>query len=180
MTFKYTVIDHDFYKKKAHEQQTMILQNPVSRGSIYSSEESLRGALSVSTNLGNLAIDPSQLGSREKLLSFLADIIFDEYCTYGNPSNCLTSISNYIKEDITVQKEVSVSEVKGKIRNYIATRMDSPVDAVEVARELDEETIEVISSWQEPALYFVVNHLYVNPTKVTQKDLLANKLATIL
>lgn len=42
MTLKYTVIDGAFYKKVAYDQQTMILQNPVSRGSIYSSEDSLR------------------------------------------------------------------------------------------------------------------------------------------
>jgi cell division protein FtsI/penicillin-binding protein 2 len=42
MTFKYTVIDGAFYKKMAYDQQTMVLQNPVSRGSIYSSEDSLR------------------------------------------------------------------------------------------------------------------------------------------
>ncbi len=38
----------------------------------------------------------------------------------------------------------------------------------------------MISSWQEPSLFFVVNNLYVNPTKVNNKNLLAAKLATIL
>jgi cell division protein FtsI/penicillin-binding protein 2 len=42
MTFKYTVINGEFYKKVAYDQQTMILRNPVSRGSIYSSADSLR------------------------------------------------------------------------------------------------------------------------------------------
>jgi cell division protein FtsI/penicillin-binding protein 2 len=59
-TFRFTVLDYDFYAQKAETQQTMVLSNPVSRGSIYSSDESLHGAFGVSTNLGNLAIDPSQ------------------------------------------------------------------------------------------------------------------------
>lgn len=59
-TFRFTVLDHDFYAAKAQDQQTMVLKNPASRGSIFSSDESLHGAFAVSTNLGNLAIDPSQ------------------------------------------------------------------------------------------------------------------------
>jgi cell division protein FtsL len=31
MTFKYTVINKEFYKKVAYDQQTMALRNPVSR-----------------------------------------------------------------------------------------------------------------------------------------------------
>lgn len=42
MTFKYTVINGEFFQKVAYDQQTMVLRNPVSRGSIYSSEDSLR------------------------------------------------------------------------------------------------------------------------------------------
>ena len=41
-TLSYTVIHGDFYKKIAYDQQTMLLPNPISRGSIYSSEVSLR------------------------------------------------------------------------------------------------------------------------------------------
>ncbi len=41
-TFTYTVINGGFFTKVAYDQQTMVLRNPVSRGSIYSSEDSLR------------------------------------------------------------------------------------------------------------------------------------------
>jgi cell division protein FtsI/penicillin-binding protein 2 len=117
MTFKYTVINGDFFREVAYDQQTMILRNPVSRGSIYSSEDSLRGVLSVSTNLGNIAIDPTQTGSRDKLLTFLSDIVFDEFCTYN--TSCLESVGNYLREDLISEKNMSVSALKEKIRNYI-------------------------------------------------------------
>jgi glutaredoxin 2 len=63
-------------------------------------------------------------------------------------------------------QNISVGELKTKIRNYLLGRMDSPIESVELARDLDETTIEVIGSWQEPSLFFVVNNLYINPTKV--------------
>ncbi len=177
-TFNYTVLHGDFYKKIAYDQQTMILRNPDSRWSIYSSEDSLRWVLSVSTNLGNLAIDPSQNGSKTKLLTFLTDIVFDEFCTYN--TTCLESVSTYIREDISALGEITVTDVKLKIRNYLQFRMDSPIESVELFRELDEEKIEVISSWQEPGLFFVVNNLYANPTKINDKNLLAAKLTGVL
>ena len=40
--------------------------------------------------------------------------------------------------------------------------------------------IEVIGSWQDPSIFFVVNNLYINPTKIGDKVLLATKLAGVL
>jgi stage V sporulation protein D (sporulation-specific penicillin-binding protein) len=177
-SLKYTVINHDFYKKIAYDQQTMVLKNPVSRGSIYSSAESLRGALSVSTNLGNLAIDPSQTWSRDKLLSFLSDVVFDEYCTYN--TSCLASMTNYLREDLTGSPDIAISELKKKIRDHLERRMDTPVESVQLADNLDDEKAEIIGSWQDPSLFFVVNHLYVNPTKVVEPAVLATRLASVL
>jgi len=34
-TFSYAVLDHDFFANLADKQQTMTIQNPTSRGSIY-------------------------------------------------------------------------------------------------------------------------------------------------
>jgi cell division protein FtsI/penicillin-binding protein 2 len=39
--FGYAVLDHDYYKKAADAQQKSIIKNPTSRGTIYSSKESL-------------------------------------------------------------------------------------------------------------------------------------------
>jgi hypothetical protein len=58
--------------------------------------------------------------------------------------------------------------------------MDAPIESMELARDLDEDAIEVIGSWQDPSIFFVVNNLYVNPTKVINKDLLAEKLLPII
>jgi hypothetical protein len=89
-------------------------------------------------------------------------------------------MSSYLREDLQDKTDMSVSTLKEKIRSYIEGRMETPIESVEVARELDEETIEQIGGWTDPSLFFVVNNLYVNPTKVTDKALLASKLATVL
>lgn len=89
-------------------------------------------------------------------------------------------MGNYIREDLSTQKNISVSDLKSKIRNYLESRIESPIESVELARNLDEKAIEVIGSWQDPSLFFVVNNLYVNPTKVTSKDLLASKLTPLI
>lgn len=89
-------------------------------------------------------------------------------------------MGNYIREDLSTQRNISVSDLKSKIRNYLESRIESPIESVELARNVDEKAIEVIGSWQDPSLFFVVNNLYVNPTKVTNKDLLASKLAGLL
>jgi cell division protein FtsI/penicillin-binding protein 2 len=62
-TFRFTVLDHTYFSRAAEKQQKATIKNPVSRGNILSSAESLHGILGVSTNLGTLAIDPTQSGS---------------------------------------------------------------------------------------------------------------------
>jgi len=176
--FSFTVIHHTFYAQKAKDQQTMTLRNPASRGSIFSSDDSLHGALAVSTNLGNLAIDPSQSGSRDKLLSFLTDVVFDEFCR--NSSECLSNMSSYLREDFSTRVDMTVTEMKEKIRLHLLTRMDAPIESVSVADTLAEDVIQRIDDWQDPALYFVSNNLYLNPTKVQNKAELVARLSLAL
>lgn len=38
-TFKYTVIEHTYYKGLADKQQVMTVKNPVSRGTVYSNND---------------------------------------------------------------------------------------------------------------------------------------------
>lgn len=176
--FGFTVVNHAFYAGKAKDQQTMVLRNPASRGSIFSSDDSLHGAFAVSTNLGNLAIDPSQSGSRDKLLSFLTDIVFDEFCR--NTSECLSNMGSYLREDFSTRADMTVTEMKEKIRLYLLTKMDAPIESVEIAEALSEEVIQKIDDWQDPSLYFVSNNLYANPTKVQNKPELIARLSLAL
>lgn len=178
-TFNYTVLNGAFYKKMAYEQQTKVVVNPVSRGSIYSSEASLRWALAVSTNLWNLSIDPSQTGSHDKLVTFLSDIVFEEFCTYST-TPCLENMSTYLRTDLTIEKNITVTDLKNKIKNYLQTKINSPRDEVLVKGNLDETTIQWIMAWQEPSLYLIANNLWVNPTKIVDRNALWVKISGAL
>lgn len=177
--FSYTIIQHEYYQKVADTQQKRTIQNPSSRGNILSSTESLGGVIAVSTNLGTLAIDPTQSGSRDKLLSFLSDVVFEEFCTHTK-SECIESMSAYLRADIATEKDITEADMKQKIRNYLALKMDAPIESVDIATNLSEETITTIESWQDPSLFFVVNNLYVNPTKVQNAPILTAQLSTLL
>ena len=89
-------------------------------------------------------------------------------------------MESYLREDLSTENNISVSDLKSKVKTYLESRIDAPIESVEIARDIDEKTIEVIGSWQDPSLFFVVNNLYVNPTKVIDKNILASKLATLL
>jgi cell division protein FtsI/penicillin-binding protein 2 len=177
--FGYTVMDHVYYKEAADWQQKAVIKNPSSRWTIYSSEESLGGVLWVSTNLGTLAIDPTQSWARDKLWVFLADVIFEEFCEHAR-GECVSNMGSYMRTDLSTEKNITEVTMKKKIQEYITQKMDSPIESVDVAGNLDEITIERIKSLSDVSLFFVVNNLYVNPTKVANPQDLANRLAPIL
>jgi len=169
--FGYTVLEHSYYKEFAEKQQKTILKNPASRWNITSSTESLEWVLAVSTNLGTLAIDPTQSGSHDKLLSFLADVVFEEFCKHSQ-SECIPNMSNYLHTDLSLEAKITEIDLKDRIKAYINERMDTPIQSVEVAEKVDEKTRETVAWWNNDALYFVVDNLYVDPTRVKMYEYL--------
>lgn len=89
-------------------------------------------------------------------------------------------MSNYLREDITSNSDMAISTLKGKIREYLSRKIDSPEEVVLVKKDLDDDMVEIISSWQDTSLFFVVNHLYVNPTKINEPEVLATRLSPII
>ncbi|MBC7498207.1 penicillin-binding protein 2 [Candidatus Gracilibacteria bacterium] len=179
-TFGYTVLDHTYFARAAEKQQKATIKNPVSRGNILSSNVSLHGILGVSTNLGTLAIDPTQSGSMTRLLPFLSDIVYRDSCEGRLMVDCIVGIGNYTRIDLTGEKGLSEEKLKDQIEAYIQTRISTPIESILIKEALDESTITQITDIGEPALFFVVNNLYVNPTKVTNSGALASRLSTIL
>jgi cell division protein FtsI/penicillin-binding protein 2 len=179
-TFGYTVLDHTYFTRAAERQQKTTIKNPVSRGNILSSETSLHGILGVSTNLGTLAIDPTQTGSITKLLPFLSEIIYRDSCESRTRLECNISIGNYIRKDLTESKWLEESSIREMIESYIQTRISTPIESVLLKEALDEKSVETINSLDNPSLFFIVNNLYINPTKVTNPEALAEKLVWIL
>ena len=179
-SFSFTVINHDYYKAAADRQQKRIEKNPVSRGSIYSSEASLRGVAAISTNLGTLAIDPSQSGSVTRLLDFLSEAVYFEYCGQHTLEECANYIGVYTRTDLSQEKDLNSALLKEKIKAYLRTRIDTPIESVLVKENLDDASVEQINRINDDALFFVVNNLYVNPTKVHNAESLAATLSPVL
>lgn len=57
--------------------------------------------------------------------------------------------------------------------------MESPIESVFLKKNVDSDAVATINSWDNEALFFVVNNLYVNPTKVQNGSDLAQKLQTL-
>lgn len=70
--------------------------------------------------------------------------------------------------------------MKEMLEEYIQTRISTPIESVLLKESLDENMITQINNLNDEALFFIVNNLYVNPTKVINGEILANKLTTIL
>ncbi len=177
--FGYAVVQNSYYKKVADAQQKAVIENPASRGNISSSKESLEWVLAVSTNLWTLSIDPTQSWSRDKLLSFLSLIVFEEFCT-RNKNLCVTNLSAYLRKDLSLEKNITETSLKEWIRDYISFKMNTPLEDIELKSALDDDTVGAITELAEPSLFFIANNLHVNPTKVANISLLAAKLSVIL
>jgi len=177
--FWYTVLEHSYYKEFAEKQQKAIIKNPASRGNITSSTESLEWVLAVSTNLGTLAIDPTQSGSRERLVKFLSDVVFEEFCKHSW-SECISNMSAYLHTDLKNEKNLTEWVIKERTSAYLKGKMDSPIQSVQIGEKISPEKRKVIEWWQNDALYFVVDNLYADPTKVQNLNLLVSMLKTEL
>ena len=116
----------------------------------------------------------------EKLLPFLSDIIYRDSCETHSSLECIISIGGYIRKDLTETKWLTEPVIREMLESYIQTRISTPIESVLLKESLDESTIEVINGLDNPALFFIVNNLYVNPTKVTNPDALWDKLVSIL
>ncbi len=89
-------------------------------------------------------------------------------------------MSTYLRSDLTLEKNITVTELKNRIKIYLQLKIDSPRDEVLIKENLDEANIQQIMAWQEPSLYFIANNLWVNPTKIIDRNALSVKISDSL
>jgi cell division protein FtsI/penicillin-binding protein 2 len=148
-TFKYTVLEYTYYKGLADKQQMVTVKNPVSRGTIYSNNEPA-GVFATSTDLSDLAIDPKEVGSKEKLESFLTDVVFEDICSQTIDDRCTENLFNYLKqvqdEDLIATEE----SVKNKIHEDIHRKISKEfIDSVIIKESLNEKEINDLKDLTE-------------------------------
>lgn len=142
-TFKYTVLEHEYYANLAEKQQSIVVKNPVSRGTVYSNNDPV-GVFATSTDLPDLAIDPKAPGSKPRLLAFLTETVFLDLCSKQVDQKCRDGISDFVRFDREKELPDSIDALKGLLRTELSRRIEKQyVDFVLVKESLTpEETKE--------------------------------------
>ena len=173
--FKYSVVEYSYYKSLADRQQMVTVKNPVSRGTIYSNNTP-SGVFATSTDLSDLAVDPQEVGSKEKLATFLTDVVYEEICSKKADDACASNVFDYIKQTQDDEFVVTEANIKARLQDDITKRITKQyVDFVIVKENLNErELIDAknLASSSGSAFSVGLNALYVDPTKLGDKDLL--------
>lgn len=139
--FKYTVLEYGYYKGLADKQQMVTVKNPVSRGTIYSNNDPA-GVFATSTDLSDLAIDPKETGSKEKLETFLTDVVFEEICSKKSDDRCVENLFDYLKQTPDEDFAADEASIKKKIQEDMHKKITKEfIDSVIVKENLnDKET----------------------------------------
>ncbi len=179
-SFKYSILEYDYYKTLANKQQTTSIINNANRWTIYSNNNPV-WILATSTELSDLAIDPQQAWSKEKLIDFLSDITFDELCFWQEKEDCLNNLWLFLKIQNIDNNFYDVNFSKHKIKENITNKISKKyIDFVLLKTNItDNDKFQITSLWQE-WLFFVMNNLYANPTKINNSTLLSKQLSKIL
>ncbi|MDD2908622.1 MAG: penicillin-binding protein 2 [Candidatus Gracilibacteria bacterium] len=178
--FKYSVLEFGYYSKLAEGQQTKIVKNSVNRGTIYSNNDPI-GVLASSTDLSDLAIDPTQEGSKEKLHTFLTDIIFTELCTGNQLESCQENLFSFLRiQELETYNDDS-NYIKNKISEEVKRKLDKRyIDFSIIKDKLSNEEKIKLALLGTESLIIDENTLYFDFSKNISKEDLIPKLANIL
>ena len=170
-TFKYTVSEYEYYKALADRQQTTVVKNPVSRWTIYSNNDPV-WVLATSTDLSDLAIDPQWIWSKEKLITFLTDIVQEEICQNNSAEECFDNLLSFLKKNELDDFLYETNYIKTKIQEEVRTRVEKKyVDSVLIKPNLNENEIASVSKLWLDWVFLVINNLYADPTKAVQNKI---------
>ncbi len=180
-TYQYTVIDHNFYKEKADNQQILEIKVPITRGSIFSWNKKPT-KLATSVNLNDLAIDPTQPWNKKKLIQYLTDIIYKETCSKKKIIECKENLLNFIKKK---EEDIEFIPEEKYIKNLIEKRLIYKISqiyitSVLVTQDLKDKQIKDIENLNLKWIYIYEKWLYIDPTQIINKNIVAKKLAPII
>ncbi|MDQ1343356.1 MAG: hypothetical protein QG650_75 [Patescibacteria group bacterium] len=168
-TFKYSVLQYDYYRDLADKQQTVTVKNPVSRGTIYSQNEPV-GVFATSTDLPDLAVDPQAAGSKDRLYPFLTDATYLDMCQHGADEKCLENIAVFAKPSLQEGAVITPENAKAAIRSELTRRIEKKfVDFVLVKEALSPDEIRELEAFSSSGLTLLSNNLYVNPLEVPEE-----------
>lgn len=178
-TFSYTVSNHDFYSGLALNQQLGEVKVPVTRGTVFTAkwENMSNGTvLSTSVDLNDLAIDPQIEGDKEKLKSFLTDILYKEMCYLKDNSDCYDDMLRFLRVLEIKDFRADKAYVKWMIADRLDIKLESNrVTSVKLLWDVSPSQEQEIFTWNMSGVYPSENWLYVNPEELSEKELFATK-----
>jgi cell division protein FtsI/penicillin-binding protein 2 len=168
-SFKYTVLEYDYYNALADRQQTVTVKNPVSRGTIYSNNDPV-GVFATSTDLPDLAVDPQAPGSKDRLYPFLTDVLFLDLCQHGFDEKCFENAAAFARSSVPADAAVTSENVKAFIRAELGRRIEKEfIDFVLVKESLTKDEIREMEAFSGSGFTLLSNNLYLNPLEVPEE-----------
>lgn len=164
--FYYTVLNYDFYKSMADNQQKSETSIPVTRWNIYSNNDMWK-VLATSVDLDDLAIDPKQVWDKAKLKVFLTDIVYKQTCYLKTEKSCINDLSKFLHT-------LELPDFKFEepyIKWIISTKLENDINKKKLTNLLISDTlppdqIENIKTLNLPWIYVNWVNLYANPEEV--------------
>lgn len=101
---RYTLVDHEFYKKLADSQQLREVELSVNRGTIYGTLDPHRTSelspfqstiLATTSIAKDLKIDPSGTCNVDMMEAFLADVVYEHLCVNRSQVSCFDNVLKY-------------------------------------------------------------------------------------
>ncbi len=178
--FTYTIIDHDFYKKIADDQQIWEVSVPVTRGSILSSN-GWWAILATSVRLNDLAIDPTSIWDRAKLIIFLRDVIYKESCASKTQQDCEDSVLKFLRVVELENFVFNEENIKQKIQDYLVKKIgQKKVTSVLLVQGLDLAITDEVKALWLTGIYTNWWNIYVNPEEITNAVAVSQKLSPLI
>ncbi len=168
-TFKYSVLEYDYYKGLADKQQTVTVKNPVSRGTIYSNNDPI-GVFATSTDLPDLAVDPKAPGSKDRLYPFLTDATYLDLCQHGTDDKCLEAVAAFAKPSLAPEAVLTAENAKAAIRTELNRRIEKEfIDFVLVKEALTPDETKDMELFSGSGFIMLGTNLYLNPLEVPEE-----------
>jgi len=178
--FTYTILDHDFYKKIADKQQIWEVKVPVTRGSILSANGE-GTILATSVNLNDLAIDPTSIGNKAKLVIFLRDLVFREICIWKSREDCQNNVLKFVKKVEIEDFQYNETYIKSLIQEELLKRVwRKKVTSVLLAQGLEWDIPDLINRLHLKGVYITESNIYINPEEIVDKNEVATKLSPLI
>lgn len=178
--FSYTILNNDFYTQLADNQQIWEITVPVTRWTIYSKESSTT-IMWTSLNLYDVAVDPQSIWNKEKLTTYLTNIVFNELCFAKTVEECYENTLTYLRVLEIEKFEFSEDNIKKLIYDRLKEKIyQEKVTSVFVNLELTEEKINRVNNSNLKWVYVVNDYLYLNPEEIKWNKYTIDILTDIL